>query len=234
MIDMKNENLVWFDTGVTKKDREKQTGHKAVLLWLTGLSCAGKSTIAKGLNAELFKRGYHAYVLDGDNIRHGLNCDLGFSPEDRKENIRRIGEVAKLFVDAGFIIITAFISPYREDREKVRSLFDQGDFVEVYVKVDVAICEKRDKKGFYQKAREGIIKEFTGISAPYEIPANPELTIDTEVKTKAESVEQIIRFLIEKKIIPNLYDSDHRNNKRKHVFRSGSLKKGKTKIVYTR
>lgn len=198
---MKNENLVWFDTGVTKKDREKQNGHKAVLLWLTGLSCAGKSTIAKGLNTELFRRGCQAYVLDGDNIRHGLNYDLGFSPEDRKENIRRIGEVAKLFVNAGFIIITAFISPYREDREKARSLFGAGKFLEVYVKADVSECEKRDVKGLYKKARKGTISEFTGVSAPYEAPKTPELVVDTQIQTVEESVEQITKYLREREIV---------------------------------
>jgi adenylyl-sulfate kinase len=201
MIEMKNKNLVWFDTGVTNKDRKKQNGHKALLLWLTGLSCAGKSTIAKGLNVELFRRGCQVYVLDGDNIRHGLNCDLGFSPENRKENIRRIGEVAKLFVDAGFIIITAFISPYREDREKARSIFEVGKFLEVYVKADVSECEKRDVKGLYKKAREGTIGEFTGVSAPYEAPETPELIVDTQMQTVEESVGQIIKYLKEKEII---------------------------------
>ena len=198
---MYKENIVWFNTGVTKSDRETRSGHKAVLLWLTGLPSVGKSTIARALNTELFKREYEAYVLDGDNVRHGLNCNLGFSPEDRKENIRRIGEVAKLFVDAGFIIITAFISPYREDREKVRSIFAAGEFLEVYVKADVSECEKRDVKGLYKKAREGTISEFTGVSAPYEAPKTPELVVDTQIQTVEESVEQIIKYLKEKGVV---------------------------------
>ena len=198
---MYKENILWFDTGISRLDRERQNKNKAIVIWLTGLSGAGKSTIAKGLNAELFKRGYQSYVLDGDNIRHGLNSDLGFSPEDRKENIRRIAEVAKLFIDAGFIVITSFISPYREDRQKARSLFSQGDFIEVYVKADVCVCEKRDTKGLYKKARQGLVQEFTGISAPYEIPDNPELTVNTEVQTIEESVKQVMKYFEEKGIL---------------------------------
>ena len=200
---MLTRNLIWCDTGTTRKDRERKNRSRARALWLTGLSGAGKSAIARELNCRLFQKGYQAYVLDGDNVRHGLNSDLGFSPEDRKENIRRIAEVAKLFVDAGFIVITSFISPYREDREKARSLFVQGDFVEVYVKAGVSVCEKRDTKGLYQKARQGLIKEFTGISAPYEAPENSELIVNTEIQNIDESVGQILKYLEEKGVLNN-------------------------------
>ena len=195
---MSTQNLIWCDTGIERKKREEKNRSRSRVFWLTGLSGAGKSTIARELNLRLFKKGYHAYVLDGDNIRHGLNSDLGFSPEDRQENIRRIGEVAKLFVDAGFIVITAFISPYREDREKARLLLAKGDFIEVYVKADVSVCEKRDPKGFYKKARQGLIQNFTGISAPYEAPENPEIVVNTENHTVKESVDQIMQYLEDK------------------------------------
>lgn len=191
----KNQNVIWAHTGVSRKQREKRNGHKAVVIWLTGLPCSGKSTIAKNLQQELFRCGRQVYVLDGDNVRHGLNAGLGFSAEDRRENIRRIGEVAKLFLEAGLIVITAFISPYRRDRRKARSLFARGDFVEVYVKADLSVCEKRDIKGLYKKAREGTIKNFTGISAPYEVPYTPELIIDTQRQTIPQSVTSILKYL---------------------------------------
>jgi adenylylsulfate kinase len=170
-------------------------GQKGVTVWLTGLSGSGKSTVAVAAEEALVRRGRLAYVLDGDNIRHGLNKNLGFSPEDRTENIRRIGEVAKLFTDAGVIVFTSFISPYRADRDLVRKLHDEGRFVEVHVAASVDTCESRDVKGLYKKARAGEIKEFTGISAPYEAPNAPELTIDTNGEPVEKSVERLVVYL---------------------------------------
>ncbi|MDX8045231.1 adenylyl-sulfate kinase [Gracilibacillus sp. S3-1-1] len=189
------KNIVWHDSVITKQDRTKQNNHKSPVLWFTGLSGSGKSTITVELEKALFEEGIRSYRLDGDNIRHGLNNNLGFSPEDRKENIRRIGEVAKLLNDAGLITLTAFISPYQEDRDKVRELLADGEFVEVYVKCSLESCEARDPKGLYQKARSGEIKGFTGIDAPYEEPTSPELVIDTENSSVEEAVEEIINYL---------------------------------------
>ncbi len=171
-------NVVWHKTKITKADRVKLNGHKGVCLWFTGLSGSGKSTLANEVESELFKLGVHTYILDGDNIRHGLNSNLDFTDEGRRENIRRIGEVAKLFVDAGIIVLTAFISPFKEDRNKVRTLLNEGEFIEVFVDADLETCEERDPKGLYKKARSGEIKDFTGISSPYEIPGNPEIKVD--------------------------------------------------------
>ncbi len=184
-----------------RDDRNSLNNHRSGLLWFTGLSAAGKSSIAHGLEKELFDRRIRTYVLDGDNVRHGLNANLGFSPEDRKENIRRIGEVSKLMVDAGLVVLACFISPYREDRDAVRKVFDGDNFMEVYVKCSVEECERRDPKGQYQKARAGIIKNYTGISSPYEEPEAPELIIDTEKSTLENSVKQVLDFLNEKKFI---------------------------------
>ena len=178
-------NITWHDSEVTKEDRQRQNDHKSAVIWFTGLSGSGK----------------HSYRLDGDNVRHGLNKNLGFSPEDRKENIRRIGEVSKLLVDAGTIAITAFISPYREDRDEVRDILEDGEFIEVYTECSVEECEKRDPKGLYEKARSGEIKEFTGISAPYEAPKHPEITINTETQSIDESVEHILNYLKEHQYI---------------------------------
>ena len=191
------KNIIWHHGTVTEKDREKKQGHKGCILWRTGLPSSGKSTLAVELEARLFELGKRSYILDGDNIRHGLNKNLGFSPQDRKENIRRIGEVAKLFADAGVITITAFISPYREDRDNVRSLTGDGrwDFIEVLVKCSVEECERRDPKGMYKKARQGEIKEFTGISAPYEDPDNPEIIVDTEKHSLEDCVQKVIEYL---------------------------------------
>ncbi|WP_163580180.1 adenylyl-sulfate kinase [Gracilibacillus saliphilus] len=189
------KNIVWHDSVVTKQDRSKQNNHQSPVLWFTGLSGSGKSTITVELEKALFEKGVRSYRLDGDNIRHGLNNNLGFSPEDRKENIRRIGEVAKLLNDAGLITLTAFISPYREDRDNVRKLLADGEFIEVYVKCSLEKCEARDPKGLYQKARSGEIKGFTGIDAPYEEPEHPELVIDTENKSVDEAVAEIIAYL---------------------------------------
>lgn len=180
---------------ITKEDRYLLNGHRGCVLWLTGLSGAGKSTLAAKLEAELYRRQVRAYVLDGDTIRSGLNNDLGFNPEDRRENIRRISEVAKLFFDAGFFVLSALISPYRKDRRLARSLFQQGEFLEIYVKCAMAECERRDPKGLYKKARHGIIKNFTGISSPYEAPISPELIIETDQQPLQECVRQIISYL---------------------------------------
>ncbi len=198
MAEQKSTNITWHHGKITKEDRIRLMRQKGVTIWLTGLSGAGKSTIAVELEHALVENGHQAYILDGDNIRHGLNKNLGFSPEDRAENIRRIGEVAKLFTDANIITITAFISPYRKDREEARALQKEGEFIEVYVKCPVEVCEERDVKGLYKKARAGEIKEFTGISAPYEEPLDPEITIDTSRLSVEESTRTIIGYLEEK------------------------------------
>lgn len=191
---VKATNITWHHAEITREDREKGNGHKSLVLWFTGLSASGKSTLAQAVQTALFERGCKTYVLDGDNVRHGLNKDLGFSPEDREQNIRRIGEVAKLFCDAGVITLTAFISPYRADRDKARAI--NGDsFVEVYVKCDLAVCEERDPKGLYKKARAGQIPEFIGISAPYEAPDNAELVVDTGAESLEESAARVIAHL---------------------------------------
>ena len=166
----KSTNVVWHEQAILKEDRRKQNGHNSFVLWFTGLSGSGKSTLANALAARLYNDGVRNYVLDGDNVRHGLNKDLGFSEEDRTENIRRIGEVAKLFVDSGQVVLTAFISPFQADRKLVRDLLEDKEFIEVYVKCPIETCEERDPKGLYEKARQGIIKDFTGISSPYEEP----------------------------------------------------------------
>ena len=194
---MKSQNIVWHRAQITKQDRQRLNGHKSAVIWFTGFSGAGKSSLSVAVEKELHKRGIRTYVLDGDNIRHGLNNNLGFTPKDRTENIRRIGEVSKLFVDAGVMTLTAFISPYREDRDMVRAMVEQGEFVEIYVKCALKECEKRDPKGLYKKARKGEIKGFTGIDAPYEAPQNPELIVETDKETLRESVAQVLNFLRE-------------------------------------
>ena len=201
MTIQKSTNITWHDGDITKSDRERLIQQKGVVIWFTGLSSSGKSTIARAVEARLFERGNLSYVLDGDNIRHGLNKNLGFSPEDREENIRRIGEVAKLFADAGLITMTAFISPYRKDRDRNRELLEGGEFIEIFVKVSLDVAEKRDPKGLYKKARTGEIKEFTGISAPYEEPLNPELTLDTDKLTLVQCQDAVMRYLEENRII---------------------------------
>ena len=201
MTEQKATNITWHKSLVSKQDREKLLGQKGVVIWFTGLPSSGKSTIAHAVEEELYRRGHLCYVLDGDNIRHGLNKNLGFSPEDREENIRRIGEVARLFAQAGLITMTAFISPYRKDRDKARRLLEDGEFIEVFVKVSLKEAEQRDPKGLYKKARAGEIKEFTGISAPYEEPLNPELVIDTDQLDPAQSKDMVIQYLEDKKII---------------------------------
>src|SRR6058998_1387986 len=178
MGEQKATNIVWHQGAVTRADRERLNGHRGATVWFTGLSGSGKSTIAVALEKALWERGVHAFVLDGDNVRHGLNKNLGFSAEDRTENIRRIGEVAKLFVSAGVMAITSFISPFRADRDAVRKMMGPGEFIEVFVDAPLEVCEARDPKGLYKKARAGEIKGFTGIDDPYEPPANAELTLD--------------------------------------------------------
>jgi adenylylsulfate kinase len=188
-------NVTWHEHKVSKADRAKNNGHKGALLWFTGLSGAGKSTVANTVDHLLHEMGKHTMVLDGDNIRMGLNKNLGFSPEDRSENIRRIGEVGKLFVEAGVNTTTAFISPYRADRDLVRSILAPGEFDEIYTKASVETCEKRDPKGLYKKARAGEIKEFTGISAPYEEPEKPELVLDSDKKNVDELAQEVVAYL---------------------------------------
>ncbi|MEW8289557.1 MAG: adenylyl-sulfate kinase [Candidatus Thiodiazotropha endolucinida] len=197
-----NKNIVWHEATVTRERREKMNRHRAKLLWFTGLSGSGKSTLAHALEEELHLRECRTYVFDGDNVRHGLCRDLGFSTEDRSENIRRIGEMAKLFVDAGVIALTAFISPIREDRERARGLFPHGDFIEVYVSCPLAVCETRDVKGLYKKARSGEIPNFTGISAPYDVPDKPEIVIETQDRTVQECVHELIEALEQRGVIP--------------------------------
>ena len=197
----KSSNVVWHEHKITKTQREEKNGHRGVVVWLTGLSGCGKSTIANCLSEMLFERDVQSYVLDGDNVRHGLNGDLGFSPDDREENIRRIGEVAHLFADAGFIAITAFISPYRKDRDRARQLNEDGHFVEVFVKAPLEVCEERDPKGMYKKAREGIIKDFTGIDAPYEEPLKPEVVVETDKLGVEDTAEVILNYLKDQGIL---------------------------------
>jgi adenylylsulfate kinase len=201
MDEKDHNNLTWFDGYLTRDEREKLHGHKGAAIWFTGLSASGKSTIAHHLEKVLYKRRCSTYPFDGDNVRHGLCRDLGFSPEDRKENIRRIGEMVRLFVDAGIIAITAFISPYRADRETVRKLVGEDRFFEIYVQCPVEVCAVRDPKGLYQRAKAGIIKEFTGISAPYEDPENPSLVIHSDVITPGEASEEIMGLLCRAAII---------------------------------
>ncbi|MBK9639467.1 MAG: adenylyl-sulfate kinase [Bacteroidetes bacterium] len=191
---MKNLDIIRQDYKISKADREKLLQQKPVLLWLTGLSGSGKSTIADRVEQVLHEEGYKTYLLDGDNIRHGLNNNIDFSESGRKENIRRIGEVAKLFLDAGIIVISAFISPFREDREAVRRLLKEGEFIEIHVDCPLEICEQRDVKGLYAKARRGEIANFTGISSPFEIPTHPEITVHTDQEKLDESVNKILSY----------------------------------------
>ena len=194
-------SVTWHHASVTRDMREKQNEHKSVILWFTGLSSSGKSTIAHAVEEQLHHMGCKTFVFDGDNVRHGLNRNLGFSREDRKENIRRIGEMCKLFIEAGVIALTAFISPYREDRDMIRQAVKDGDFIEIYCDCSLKVCESRDLKGIYVRARRGEIPEFTGISAPYEIPKSPEVIINTENLTIGECVAKVINYLAEKGVI---------------------------------
>ena len=197
----KATNITWHERQVAKAAREKRNRHKGVVVWLTGLSASGKSTIAVEVDKILFSLGIHTYILDGDNVRHGLNKDLGFSSEDREENIRRIGEVAKLFADSGAIVLTAFISPYKKDRQIARDLLEEGDFIEVFVDADVETCKQRDPKGLYKKAIEGTIPNFTGISAPYETPEKPELVINTSKLNLKESADALVKYLVDNNVV---------------------------------
>lgn len=194
-------DIVWHQHSIDQASRAQQKGQSPVLLWFTGLSGSGKSTLAGALEKALYDAGFHTYLLDGDNVRHGLCQDLGFSASDRNENLRRVGEVAKLMVDAGLVVLSAFISPTKEEREQVRALFDQGRFIEVYVSTPVEVCEARDPKGLYQKARAGEIKDFTGISAPYEAPTTAELTIDTSKGDLATQVNALLDYLVAIQVI---------------------------------
>jgi len=191
-------NLVAVAHQVTEAERASRVGHAGAVVWLTGLPGSGKSTIAMALERKLFEQGWRAYTLDGDNVRRGVNADLGFSPDDRQENIRRIGEIAALFADAGTICITAFISPYRADRARARAAAGQRRFFEVHVNSGLATCEKRDPKGHYKKARAGLLKDFTGVDAPYEAPSNPDAVIDTETQEIGASVDQLLAFVVER------------------------------------
>jgi adenylylsulfate kinase len=190
-----SSNIVWHHATVTRARREQQNGHRSVILWFTGLSGAGKSTLAHAVEERLHQLGCRTFVFDGDNVRHGLCSDLAFSEADREENIRRIGEMAKLFIEAGVIALTAFISPFRKDRKRVRSLVPHGDFLEVYCKCGLDVCEERDVKGLYKRARAGEIKDFTGISSPYEAPEAAELVIETDRRTLEDSVEAVLELL---------------------------------------
>jgi adenylylsulfate kinase len=194
-------NLTWHAASITKQERHVKNGHRSCVLWFTGLSGSGKSSIANAVSSELHRRGIREYVLDGDNIRHGLNRDLGFSDQDRTENIRRIGEVAKLFVDSGALVTSAFISPFREDRDQVRALFEEGEFIEVFVSCPLEECERRDSKQLYAKARRGEISDFTGIDSPYEAPEKPEITISSDRLSVEEAVEEVVAYLKYKDMI---------------------------------
>jgi adenylylsulfate kinase len=193
---LEEKNIVWHDTNITKNDRNSLLNQKPCVLWFTGLSGSGKSTIANAVEKKLFNKSRKTYLLDGDNVRHGLNKDLGFLESDRIENIRRIGEVSKLFVDAGLIVLTAFISPFKSDRQIAKSLVGYDEFIEIFIDTPLEICEERDSKGFYKKARSGAIKNFTGIDSPYEKPENPQIHIKTAKNTVEECVDIIINHLI--------------------------------------
>ncbi|MBW4933794.1 adenylyl-sulfate kinase [Marinobacter sp. F4206] len=195
------DNIVWHNHKIIRAERASTKNQKPCLLWFTGLSGSGKSTIANALDVTLHSRGYHTFLLDGDNVRHGLCKDLGFSDEDRVENIRRIGEVSKLFADAGLIVLSAFISPFTSDRRMVRNLFPAGEFIEVFMDTPMETCEGRDPKGLYQKARSGEIKHFTGIDSPYEVPEQPEIRLDTSIMSVDQCTDRLISFLAERGLI---------------------------------
>ena len=195
------DDIVWHDHKVVRSQRAENKNQKPCLLWFTGLSGSGKSTVANALDVALHNRGYHTFLLDGDNVRHGLCKDLAFSDHDREENIRRVGEVCKLFADAGLIVLSAFISPFNSDRRLVRKLFPAGEFIEVFMDAPIETCESRDPKGLYQKARSGQIKDFTGIDSPYEVPAHPELRLDTSRMSVDDCVEVLFAYLLEREMI---------------------------------
>ncbi len=205
-----DKNIRWHHATVSRPDREKLNSHRSFILWFTGLSGAGKSTLAHRVEELLYLRGCRTYVFDGDNVRHGLCSDLGFGPADRHENIRRIGEMSKLFIDAGVIALTAFISPFRKDRDLVRSLVDEDDFIEIYCNTPLEICEQRDIKGLYEKARRGEIKDFTGISSPYEPPKNPEIIVNTGTDPLDICARQILDYLEQRDKIALIPHSEQR------------------------
>lgn len=202
MTEAKSSNVVWHQATIKRADRQRQNGHGSAVLWFTGLSGAGKSTLAHAVEAQLHQLGCRTYVLDGDNVRHGLCGDLGFSVADRTENIRRIGETAKLMIDAGLFALTAFISPFRADRERVRGMMMPGEFIEIYCQCGVEVCETRDVKGLYKRARAGEVKEFTGISSPYEAPTKPELVVDTATQPLEACVSQVLDHLQQHGLLP--------------------------------
>lgn len=202
MTEAKSSNVVWHQATIKRIDRQRQNGHGSAVLWFTGLSGAGKSTLAHAVEARLHQLGCRTYVLDGDNVRHGLCGDLGFSVADRIENIRRIGEVAKLMTEAGLFILTAFISPFCADRERVRGMVMHGEFIEIYCRCGVEVCETRDVKGLYKRARSGEVKDFTGISSPYEAPTKPELVVDTATQPLEDCVNQVLDYLRQGGLLP--------------------------------
>ena len=202
MTEAKSSNVVWHQATIKRIDRQRQNGHGSAVLWFTGLSGAGKSTLAHAVEARLHQLGCRTYVLDGDNVRHGLCGDLGFSVADRTENIRRIGEMAKLMIDAGLFALTAFISPFRADRERVRGMVMHGEFIEIYCRCGVEVCETRDVKGLYKRARSGEVKDFTGISSPYEAPTKPELVVDTATRPLEDCVNQVLDYLRQGSLLP--------------------------------
>jgi adenylylsulfate kinase len=201
MLNQRPENVFWQHDEVSREERERLNGHKSAVLWFTGLSGAGKSTLARAVSRFLYRQGCHAVALDGDNVRHGLNADLGFSREDREENLRRVAEVARLFVESGQIVLCAFISPFKSDREQARKLFAQHEFIEIFCSAHLHVCENRDIKGLYKKARAGKINEFTGISSPYERPDNCELSLDTGAMSVEECVGKVVDYLKNQSII---------------------------------
>ncbi len=198
---MNQNHVIWHNGFVKRADRNNLNNHKSGLVWFTGLSASGKSTIAHLVEKELFEKDILTYVLDGDNVRHGINSNLGFGPEDRKENLRRIAEISKLFVDAGVLTLAAFISPYKDDREYIRKRFDGDNFLEIYVKCSIEECEKRDPKGQYKRARAGIIKNYTGISAPYEEPENPDIILNTDEIDIETSVHKVVELLYSRNLV---------------------------------
>jgi adenylylsulfate kinase len=204
MAEPKAQNITWHGGHLGRSEREQLHGHRGATLWFTGLSGSGKSTVARRVELLLSERRHHVYTLDGDNVRYGLCSDLGFSPDDRTENIRRIGEVCKLFTDAGLLTLAAFVSPYRADRARVREILGRDDFIEVYVAADLSVCESRDPKGLYKKARAGQIAEFTGISAPYEAPETPEITLRTDHDDVDTCAQKVVTFLLQRGVIPDL------------------------------
>ncbi|HDK37680.1 MAG TPA: adenylyl-sulfate kinase [Thiolapillus brandeum] len=200
-MDDKTENVIWHQAKVTREQRQNLNGHQSFVLWFTGLSGSGKSTLANAVEEYLHQMQCRTFVFDGDNVRHGLCSDLGFSEDDRRENIRRIGEMTHLFVEAGVIAMTAFISPFRAERQRVRDLFNPGEFIEVYCECSLETCEERDVKGLYAKARAGLIPNYTGISSPYEAPEAPEIAVNTDTQTLQKSVEQVLNYLRDRKLI---------------------------------